>query len=270
MSALTTTRLKFFTGDDYLTRSLLACAFISVAVFVGLLGPFLIEERLVDSHNVWLKPQKFALSLFVHFMTVAIAAQLLSQKVRTHRILAISVGATMVAHVFEGVWVIYQAGRSRRSHFNFDSNLESLMYAGMGIAVLFLVWIAFLVGWKIWRTVENKSGIAWGFVLGLMGGTLVTLALAGYMSMSGWRQVGVHPEGGAEVPFFGWSRVVGDYRPAHFVALHMMQSLPIIGWLSDRQKWNGKRMVFIAAGLQAALAIALFAQAHMGYPIWPS
>lgn len=268
MTSETTTYLKSF-GDDYLTRSLLACAFISAAVFVGLLGPFLVEDRLVDGHNVWLKPQKFTISLFVHFMTVAFAAQFLSSKVRTQRILTISVAATMVAHVFEGLWVIYQAGRSRRSHFNFDSNIEALMYAGMGIAVLFLVWIAFLVGWKIWRNVENKSGLAWGFVIGLMGGTLVTLALAGYMSMSGWRQVGEHPMGGAEVPFFGWSRVVGDLRPAHFVALHMMQSLPIIGWIADLRNWNGKRVVMIAAVLQTILAAALFYQALLGHPIWP-
>lgn len=268
MTPVITTRIRSF-SDDYLTRSLLACAFISAAIFVALLGPYLIDDRLLDGHNVWLKPQKFAVSLFVHFVTVAIAAQLLTPKTRAQRILVFSVGATMVAHVFEFFWVIYQAGRAHRSHFNQDTNLESLMYAGMGIAVLFLVWIAFIVGWKIWRTTEHKSGLVWGFVIGLMGGTLVTLALAGYMSMSGWRQVGVHPVGGAEVPLFGWSRVVGDLRPAHFVALHMMQTLPILGWVSDRQKWNGKRVVLAAAIVQTALAIALFYQALMGHPVWP-
>ena len=264
----TTTRFKSF-GDDYLTRSLLACAFISAAVFVGLLGPYLVETRMLDGHNVWLKPQKFAVSLFVHFMTVALAALLLSENIRKQRLLVFSVAATMVAHVFEFMWVIFQAGRAHRSHFNFDTNLESLMYAGMGIAVLFLVWIAFIVGWKIWRTTENKSGLAWGFVFGLMGGTLVTLALAGYMSMSGWRQVGVHPNGGAEVPLFGWSRVVGDLRPAHFVALHMMQTLPLLGWISDSLNLNGKRIVIIGAVLQTILALILFCQALMGHPIWP-
>jgi len=257
MTFASTTHFKGF-GEDYLTRSLLACAFISAAVFLALLGPLLFDGRALDGHNVWVKPQKFTISLFVHFMTVAMAAQMLNLKVRVQRILVVSAGLTMIAHVFEGVWVIIQAGRARRSHFNYDSNIEALMYAGMGIAVLFLVWVAFIVGWKIWRNVENKSGLAWGFAIGLMGGTLVTLALAGYMSMSGWRQVGVHPAGGAEVPFFGWSRVVGDYRPAHFVALHMMQSLPIIGWISDRLNWNGKRIVFIAALLQALMAMALF------------
>jgi len=89
------------------------------------------------------------------------------------------------------------------------------------------------------------------------------------MSMSGWRQVGVHPVGGAEVPFFGWSRVVGDFRPAHFVALHLMQSLPIAGWIADRFKWNGRNVVFIAGLLQTLLAVALFIQASQGKPIWP-
>lgn len=268
MITLTTTRFGSF-GDDYLTRSLLACAFISAAIFVGLLGPYLVETRILDGHNVWLKPQKFAVSLFVHFMTIAMAAQLIASKIRTQRLLVFSAGAVMMAHVFEFFWVIFQAGRAHRSHFNYDSIIESLMYVGMGIAVLFLVWIAFIVGWKIWRSAEPKSGLAWGFAIGLMGGTLVTLALAGYMSMSGWRQVGVHPVGGAEVPLFGWSRVVGDLRPSHFVSLHMMQSLPILGWIADRRNWNGKRIVLIGAALQTVLAIALFSQALMGHPIWP-
>ena len=269
MTFASTTHFKGF-DEDYLTRSLLACAFISAAVFLALLGPLLVEDRALDGHNVWVKPQKFAISLFVHFMTVAIAAQLLSLTVRIKKIMVVSAALTMMAHVFEGVWVIYQAGRSKRSHFNQDTVFEQIMYAGMGIAVLFLVWIAFIVGWKIWRTVDNKSGLAWGFAVGLMGGTLVTLALAGYMSMSGWRQVGIHPVGGAEVPFFGWSRVVGDYRPAHFVALHMMQTMPVIGWVSDRMNWNGQRIVWVAAVLQTILAVALFAQAAQGQPFWPA
>jgi len=270
MSTTIFNRPKRGFSDDYVSRSLLACAFISAAIFVALLGPFWVEDRIIDGHNVWLKPQKFAISLFIHFMTIAIAVQLLTREVRAHKIMSISVALAMCAHVFEFVWVIIQAGRSRRSHFNYDTILESLMYAGMGLAVMFLVLIAFVAGWKVWRTVENKSGLAWGFSIGLMGGTLVTLVLAGYMSMSGWRQVGVHPIGGAEVPYFGWSRVVGDFRPSHFVSLHMMQSLPVVGWLSDRQNWNGKKVVLGAAIVQTLIAIALFIQAYHGKPVWPA
>ena len=66
MTFASTTFFKGF-GEDYLTRSMLACAFISVAIFIVLLGPFLVEDRVLDGHNVWLKPQKFAVSLFIHF-----------------------------------------------------------------------------------------------------------------------------------------------------------------------------------------------------------
>jgi len=249
---------------------MLACAFIMVAMFVGLMGPLLVESRILDGHNVWIKPQKFAVSLFVHFMTIAIAAQLLTRTVRTQKIVIFSAVMAMVAHVFEAVWVVIQAGRARRSHFNYETNFESLMYLGMGIAVLFLVLIAFVVGYKIWRTVEKKSGLAWGFAIGLMSGTVLTLVLAGYMSsVHAWRMVGDHPPGGATVPIFGWSREVGDLRPAHFVALHLMQSLPIAGWIVDRKNWPGLRIVIGLAVAQSILAIFLFWQALQGQPLFP-
>jgi len=256
--------------DDYVTSALLASAIIMIAIFVGLLGPMLVEDRVLDGHNVWLKPQKFAVSLFIHFMTLAIAAQLLTRTVRMSKILVGAAALAMIAHIFEFVWVVIQAGRARRSHFNFETNFEALMYAGMGIAVLFLVLIAFVIGWKIWRTVEIKSGLAWGFAIGLTLGTVVTLIMAGYMSSSNWRQVGTHPEGGAEIPFFGWSREVGDLRPAHFVALHMMQTLPIAGWIADRQNWPGKKIVIGLAIVQTLIATALFVQALYGKPFWPA
>lgn len=255
--------------DDYVTRSLLASAIIMVAVFVALLGPLLVDERILDGHGVWQKPQKFAVSLFVHFMTLAIAVQLLPMKVRIGKIMIVSAALAMMAHVFEFVWVIIQAGRGRRSHFNFETGIEAMMYAGMGLAVIFLVVIAFLIGYKVLRHVENKSGLAWGFAIGLTLGTLTTLVMAGYMSASGWRQVGQHPAGAAEVPFFGWSRVVGDLRPAHFVALHMMQSLPLAGLIADKFSWPGKKIVWAAAIIQTVIAVLLFIQALNGKPFWP-
>ena len=85
MTFASTTYFRGF-GEDYLTRSLLACAFISAAVFIVLLAPLLTEARALDGHNVWVKPQKFGVSLFVHFMTVAMAAQFLSLKIRIQRI----------------------------------------------------------------------------------------------------------------------------------------------------------------------------------------
>ena len=60
-------------------------------------------------------------------------------------------------------------------------------------------------------------------------------------------------------------------RPAHFVALHMMQSLPLIGFLADKFGAPSPRLiVFAAAVVQLALSAALFLQALGGHPFWPA
>ena len=71
------------------------------------------------------------------------------------------------------------------------------------------------------------------------------------------------------MPLFGWSREYGDLRPSHFVSLHLMQTVPLAGWLADRKSWNPWLVVLSVAGVQAALATFLFVQARAGQPIWP-
>ena len=64
----------------------------------------------------------------------------------------------------------------------------------------------------------------------------------------------------------GWSASVGDLRPAHFVSLHAMQALPLLGVWTDRQG-KGAGLVKIAAVVYAAITLALFVQALMGSPL---
>ena len=109
-----------------------------------------------------------------------------------------------------------------------------------------------------------------GAVVGLSAAFVSTLYFGFEMSNSS-RYVGATLEGGgATVPFFGWSREYGDLRPAHFVSLHLMQSVPLAGWLADRRGWNAKWVVGGVTAAQLALAIALFVQAKAGQPFWPA
>ena len=234
--------------DDPVTRALLAGAFFMAAMFAVLLLPWFFETRLVEGVNAWTKPQKFHLSLFVHFLTLGVLAQTLPRKVRAGPTLAIFSYLAVASLLLEAIYVTMQAARGRRSHFNFETQFEAAMYAFMGLGALFLVFVAIALGIQIWRKGTSGAGLRTGAASGLIIGGVLTIVLAGYMSsVNTGRWVGEHPLGGATVPIFGWSREVGDLRPAHFVALHMMQTLPLLGWILDRMGIGGRTSMMIVA-----------------------
>ena len=257
--------------NDLITRLNLAGALFMLAGFIVFVPAWLIDTRTLDSALVWTKPQKFHISLALHFATLAILLQLVPRDVRTGPILTTFSYLAIVSLLIEFVWVTVQAGRARRSHFNYDSALEGLMYAAMGVGAFFLVAVAMALAVQIWRKGDrSKQGLWLGAVLGLSLAFVTSLIFAYFMSSNGRYVGGPMEGGGATVPFFGWSREYGDLRPAHFVSLHLMQTLPLAGWLADRQGWNGKLVVIGVGIAQTALATALFFQALAGKPFWPA
>ena len=256
-------------ADDFSTRALIAAGLFCVAMFIVLLPAMAFDPRILDGAYVWIKPQKFAVSLGLHFFTLAILAQQIPQKIRSGPILSFFVLASIASLMLEAGYVCIQAARARRSHYNFETPIEATMYAFMGIGAVFLVIVALVLAIQVWRAGQRDlQGLRWGTIIGLSVGTVSNLIFAGYMSSSEFRLVG-EPVTGAVVPFFGWSREVGDLRPAHFVALHMMQTLPLLGYIFDKTRMPARLGVVIAAALQLGLAAALFFQALAGKPFWP-
>lgn len=256
--------------DDHVTRLHLSLGLFLIASFVVFIPAMIFDQRVLDSSPVWIKPQKFNTSLAVHFLTLAVLAQLVPRDIRSGKILMIFSYFAAGALIFEYVYLTIQAGRARRSHFNFETDIEALMYAAMGIAAVLLVLVALVLAIQIWRKGDRSHpGIWLGSIVGLSLGFVTTMVFAGYMSSTG-RYVGATLEGGgAVVPWFGWSREYGDLRPAHFFSLHLMQTVPFAGWLADRRAWNTRLVVLSVAGMQLALATFLFIQARAGRPIWP-
>lgn len=265
--------MKTFSLDtDHTTRAWFATAAFMFAMIVAIAPAYVADSRTLWEVSVWSKPLKFCLALLIHFATLGVLAQQLEPRRRTGPVLNVFVWLSVAAALFEIIYIVIQAARGRHSHFNFETSLEATMYTAMGVGALLLVIAPFVLGVLLAAQRDgDKSGLRMGSVAGLLLAPILTLIFAGYMSSvnySHWVGEAVSDAGG--VPLFGWSRDVGDLRPAHFLGTHAMQILPIIGLAADRLAPKlARAAVALAAAVIAVVAALLFMQALSGAPFWP-
>lgn len=253
---------------DPVTRNLVWAAAFLAACLIVFVPLSVVDGRMLDGVNVWDKPFKFAISLTIHFATLAVLVYLLPEDVRRGTTLRVFTALAVAAAVFEILYIALQAMRGRKSHFNFETPLESALYGVMGMGAVLLIVLPFVMGVSILRrTADDGSSARIGAAWGMIASAVLTLIVAGYMSSSGSHWVGQSTGNVPSVPLFGWSREVGDLRPAHFVATHLMQGLPLLGWLIDRTGIGGRWVVFAALAASTVLCVALFGQALNGTPM---
>jgi hypothetical protein len=250
-------------------------------IFASVLGA-IFDPKVITGEAAWIKPAKFGISFAIYAVSLIWMLSLLkpSKWVRWTGII------TAIGFTAEAVIIVLQVLRGVRSHFNqatpFDNTLWLLMAVFVGV-----IWVAGLIAAiLVWRTpnVDPALGLALKFGVALM---LVGALLAGFMTVPTPEQLALEdaekpvltsgtntfgaPEGGAHLPIVGWSTVGGDGRIAHFVGLHALQVLPLLGWwISRRSRWSTlqrKRLV-ILAGLGYGGIMALLAwQAQRGQSI---
>lgn len=241
----------------------------SLALLLGFAAAAALDARTLDGANVWLKPAKFALSFVVLYATMALVAERLSADAREGRLMRIVLAVMTVATVGEMAYIAGQAGRGVHSHFSVYTPLTSLMYTLMGIGAVALVVCIGIVGMLAWRDRAARFGPALrlGVGLGFVLSAVLTFVIAGYLGGHGSHFVGTPSPGAAALPLFGWSLEVGDLRPAHFLALHAMQVLPLLGLWLDRRGQRSPLLPWAAAATYAALTVGVFVQALMGLPL---
>jgi hypothetical protein len=261
----------------------LACGVLALPT----LGALAIDARQLSGVSVWIKPLKFELSLLLHWATVALLLGLLDPPRQGARLVrwALRIGA--FATLVELLYIVLQAARGRASHFNNDTWLEAFLYTAlMGTGALLIVATTAALGVALWRHPADRAGgdrrdALWlGAVLGLVLSSVATLVVAvplssGLIAGPGpW--VGGVPGNGAGLPFVGWSTTGGDLRVPHFVATHLLQLLPLAGWLLARrsaaQRWPPGRAragVWAVAVLGLVLVTLAMAQAVVGQPLLP-
>jgi len=248
-------------------RPLAVLAAFSAMLLTLILAWAAFDDRLLSGSPVWAKPMKFALSFTVLFATLAWFERRLSPGWRDGLILRGTVVVMAMAMLVEMGYMIVMAAQQQGSHFNLSTPFTIIMYRIMGAGAVLLTAGVAIFGIAVLRdgeadvTPSLRLGIGWGCLLTFV----LTLVTAGYMSSQG-THVGVAAAGSAVLPLTGWSATVGDIRPAHFLALHAMQALPLAGLWFDRVGVAKSRMAWVAI-LYTVLTMAVFAQALAGLPL---
>lgn len=238
----------------------------NVGLAVLALGLLPLDHRHVAGALVWGKPLKFSLSIVAYAWTLAwLLASLPAAAQGAVRTIGWGVALSMLV---EQAVIFTQAARGTTSHYNTASALDGALFGVMGVFILvntvLTVWVLYLV-WHYQP--QGSASYVWGVRLGLLV-FLVGSVLGGFMIRHLGHTVG-GPDGGPGLPALGWSTRAGDLRIAHFLGMHALQVLPLLGWALGRW-WPGPApaLTWLGAAAYAAAVAALFGQAMAGQPLW--
>jgi hypothetical protein len=196
--------------------------------------------------------------------------------------------ATTISFMVELVVVVLQVVRGTTSHFNVGTPFDEMLWNTMGMFVI-VIWLMNLLA-AVLLLIQRlpDRAFAWALQLGLLltlvgaaSGVLMTrptpTQLAALKADQPVAAIGAHSvgveDGGPGLPVTGWSTTGGDMRVAHFVGLHALQALPLVGWLLTRRRARrlgpGQRTALVwTAGLAyLGLMLLLIWQALRGQPL---
>lgn len=228
---------KSFPGIGSLAhKSLNLTAFASV-IAVAIVGVFyFIDGRELLGVSVWEKPLKFFISAAFYSATFSWLFSYVQKGARFARAMGHTIAAALV---IELLIITGLAAVGVQSHFNVTTAFHIWMWSIMAAAIT-AAWVAtFLLGTTLWKSArmseEIRLAVRWALGIGLAGmGIAFTMTTPqpnqttaeGWQGIAGGHTVGA-ADGGAGLPFFGWSIEAGDLRISHFLGLHGLQALPI-------------------------------------------
>jgi hypothetical protein len=233
-----------------------------------------LDPRSLNDIPIWIKPLKFQASVGLYLLTLAWFMAVLPERIRRGRVAGALVAAAIGASLFEIAYITLQAARGLASHYSVDDPFHAAMYTLMGIGAVTLTAVSPAVAALLWRHRPARwttafwlsaiLGLALTFVLGAGAGAVLSAGDGHWIG-------GVRSDAGG-VPVFGWSRTGGDLRAAHFLGMHALHGLPIVGFIAGRLLPPGKAIgaVVMAAAAYCAATGVVFWLALGGIPLFPA
>ena len=249
------------------SKVLTITGWIHVFLLAGLLVILPFDSRLVMGINPWIKPSKFAASIVIFVWTVAWLLEYPPLSSRARAIISRGISISMLVEI---VCIVTQAARGTTSHFNQSTPLNAVIFGVMGLTIVFstVLMVALLIYFS-----KGNFHIARPYLWGIRSGLaifLIASAIGGVMVAHKSHAVGVD-DGGPGLPVVNWSTQGGDLRVAHFLGLHALQLMPIIGFLiSMRTGWTTSRKTTLVVAVSAAYVVLvgfLFWRAMDGVPV---
>ncbi len=258
--------MNWYSELAHRNQPLAALGLVHGLLFIGLLIWSFSNDTQVLGINSLYKPMKFALSIWISAWTMAWLLSYLDQP----RAVTIYSWVVVVTLGFEQLAITSQAVQGQLSHFNRSSAYGIVLFALMGVFILvFTFWTAWMT-WLFFRqtTFSIPPAAVWGIRAGLVCFVVFSL-LGGYISSQMGHTVGA-ADGGPGLPFVNWSRVAGDLRIAHFLGIHGLQVLPLLGFLIARldSSPSAPAWVLIGSLLYVGLVLVTLVGSMMGRPLF--
>jgi hypothetical protein len=262
------------------SRSLMRLAAASAALFIAALAAQLFDPRTLLGASVWAKPAKFGASVALTAVTLALLLRQLDVPARGRR-WAVGLVSWLVG--LELVIITLQSVRGVPSHFNAATSFDAALFAIMGVAIAVVTIAIGYLAYRAFRTRFADPALGWGIRLGFLtmlvgasiGGMMPSPTAAQQAQLAAGERptlVGAHtvgaPDGGPGLPVTRWSTQHGDLRVPHFVGLHALQLLPLVGWaIGRRRRRDGAALTAIAGAGFLGLTLTALVGAMRGRPL---
>ena len=219
-----------------------------------------IDKQEILGISRWIKPAKFFLSVGIMIWTMAWLLYYLDAKKSVRKISWLFV----ITLFFENAGIAMQAIRGERSHFNVNSAFNSIVFSTMGSLILLFTFgvIYVLILFFRQKQFSISPSYYWGIRMGLL--FFIFFSFEGGVMVSLLSHTVGGADGGPGLPVVNWSTRYGDLRIAHFLGLHSLQVLPLIGYYLAATK----KQVIVYSFIYFAIVIAILIQALNGIPLF--